>query len=347
MNDIEVTQKNLPATLPELSKFVLIGREKLTAVRAEIRAIEKVGLAQEVREQKLREAQAIAEAVLDAEVRIGELIAKIPKAKNQHDAIRNGADSTKQAQLAEIGIKQDTAERFQTIAKHPEAVEQAKAEAREQDEVVTRSAVLKKIKQADVIQDTAEQYGDYADENENGDIEIIDAWGNTRANVQKKPHVTNNSKDDEWYTPAEYIEAARTVMGSIDLDPASNDFANKTVKAWHYFTEHTNGLEQEWFGNIWMNPPYSTALLSKFADKLTGSNFNQAIILVNNATETAWFEKLVSTASAIVFHKGRIRFVKRDGEHGTPLQGQAFIYYGDNPDRFLDVFKIYGWGAKL
>ena len=69
-----------------------------------------------------------------------------------------------------------------------------------------------------------------------------------------------------------------------------------------------------------MNPPYQTALLQQFADKLTSSDFNQAIVLVNNATETAWFSQLVSKASAIVFHKGRIRFVKRDGEHGTPLQ---------------------------
>ena len=315
MNEIEVVGQRLPSTLPELSKFVLVGREKLNAVRAEIRAINKVGLAQEVHEQKLHEAQDIADAVLDAEVRIGELMAEAPKASGgdrRSERFKNDStvefEKPKSEVIRESGFTQKQVERFQTMAKHPEVVEQAKADAREEGRIVTRESVLKEI---------------------------------------KKPHVVNNSKDNEWYTPAEYIEAARTVMGSIDLDPASNDFANKTVKAWHYFTEQTNGLEQEWFGNIWMNPPYSTALLSKFADKLTGSNFNQAIILVNNATETAWFEKLVSTASAIVFHKGRIRFVKRDGEHGTPLQGQAFIYYGDNPDRFLDVFKIYGWGAKL
>lgn len=320
MNDIEVVQKNLPATLPELSKFVLIGREKLTAVRAEIRAIEKVGLAQEVREQKLKEAQAIAEAVLDAEVRIGELMERVPKATtrsgNQYTskwksdtAVDN--PKPKSEVIREAGFTPKQAERFQTIAKHPEAVEQAKAEAREQDEVVTRSAVMRKIEE------------------------------------KKKPHVTNNSKDDEWYTPAQYIEAARKVLGTIDLDPASNDFANETVKATTYYTEETDGLAQEWFGNIWMNPPYSTALLNRFADKLVESDFEQAIVLVNNATETAWFEKMVGSASAIVFHKGRIKFVKRDGEHGTPLQGQAFIYYGDNPDKFLDVFGEYGWGAKL
>lgn len=50
MSDLAVRQENkLPSTIEDLSRFVLIGREKLVAVRAEIRAINKVGLAQAVR----------------------------------------------------------------------------------------------------------------------------------------------------------------------------------------------------------------------------------------------------------------------------------------------------------
>lgn len=80
MDDQLVTaQPQLPATVEELSKFVLIGREKLTAVRAQIRAIDKIGLAKDVREQKQSEAQDLAEAVLDAEMKLGELTAAIPK----------------------------------------------------------------------------------------------------------------------------------------------------------------------------------------------------------------------------------------------------------------------------
>ena len=54
--ELQTTKQNLPANIEDLSKFVLVGREKLVAVKAEIRAIEKVELAQEVRDQKRDEA---------------------------------------------------------------------------------------------------------------------------------------------------------------------------------------------------------------------------------------------------------------------------------------------------
>lgn len=154
MNDLIVTSKNLPANVEDLSKFVLVGREKLVAVRAEIRAIEKVGLAEEVRKQKLEEAQAISEAVLDAEVRIGELMAKIPKAShdrgNQYTGGKTTAVSDSQQTKTEIiknaGFTPKQAERFQTLAKHRDIVEQAKAEARENDDIVSRSLVLNMVK---------------------------------------------------------------------------------------------------------------------------------------------------------------------------------------------------------
>ena len=127
MNDIQIRPENLPANIDDLAKFALIGREKLVAVRAEIRAIERVGLAQEVREQKLREAQEISEAVLDAEVRIGELMAKVPK-QNTHNraAIRpdNGVQS-KTDIIHEAGLTPRQVSRFQTLAANPELVAQA------------------------------------------------------------------------------------------------------------------------------------------------------------------------------------------------------------------------------
>ena len=149
MNELKTQSKQLPDTLEDLSKFVLVGREKLNAVRAEIRAIQAVGLAKEVHEQKLAEAQDIADAVLDAEVKIGELTSKIERASKQNaqKQFDTGVDLIKpKAQtLEEIGIKQHTAERFERMAKHPETVEKAKADARAEGRIVTRADVLNRI----------------------------------------------------------------------------------------------------------------------------------------------------------------------------------------------------------
>lgn len=167
--------------------------------------------------------------------------------------------------------------------------------------------------------------------------------------VQKRPHVANNSGNNEWYTPAEYIEAAREAMGSIDTDPASNDIANKIVKAEKYYTVETNGLAHDWTGNVWMNPPYSSDLISKFVEKLKEqrANYNQAIILVNNATETQWFYEIVKIASAVCFPKSRVKFYMPDGKTGAPLQGQAVLYVGNNTEKFISAFGGIGWTAKI
>jgi N6-adenosine-specific RNA methylase IME4 len=106
-------------------------------------------LAQEVRTQKLAEAQDIAEAVLDAEVRIGELMREVPKAQGTRTDIElcNNADKKFKAEvIKESGFTPMQVSRFETLAAHPEVVEQVKAEARESEEVVTRSAVLGRIK---------------------------------------------------------------------------------------------------------------------------------------------------------------------------------------------------------
>ena len=165
----------------------------------------------------------------------------------------------------------------------------------------------------------------------------------------KKPHVALNSGNNEWYTPRNIIETARAVMGSIDVDPASSDCANEVVDAETYYTAETDGLTKEWFGNVWMNPPYSTELIDKFVDKLVEQkgNYKQAIVLVNNATETEWFEKIVNIASVVCFPRHRVKFYKPDGKVGAPLQGQAILYIGGASSKFTSLFSEIGWCADV
>jgi ParB family chromosome partitioning protein len=129
-------------------------------------------------------------------------------------------------------------------------------------------------------------------------------------------HVSNNSGKYEWYTPPKFIEAARKTMGTIDLDPASSEVGNNIVHATKYYTKEDNGLIHPWFGNVWMNPPYNNSLVSEFTEKLIKelSNIDEACVLVNNATETRWFQKILKCCDAICFVKGRIKFLDVNGE---------------------------------
>ena len=148
MNELQTQSKQLPDTLEDLSKFVLVGREKLNAVRAEIRAIQAVGLAKEVHEQKLAEAQDIADAVLDAEVKIGELTRRMEKSQGQRSDLKpmdTDVHKSKADQLEQIGITEKQKQRYETLSKHPETVEKAKADARAEGRIVTRADVLNRI----------------------------------------------------------------------------------------------------------------------------------------------------------------------------------------------------------
>ena len=167
--------------------------------------------------------------------------------------------------------------------------------------------------------------------------------------VISRPFVTNNSGNSEWYTPEYIIEAARTVMGSIDLDPASNEFANRVVGAAAYYTTDDNGLEKEWAGNIWLNPPFTAGLIGKFIDKLVEEreNYSQAIVLVNNCTETEWFNKAITLSTAVCFPLSRIKFYNTEGFKNASMQGQAILYIGDNAELFTEVFRIIGWCAYI
>ena len=164
---------------------------------------------------------------------------------------------------------------------------------------------------------------------------------------KKSAHVANNSGNNEWYTPPEYVEAARYVMGDIDLDPASSSVANGIVKAATFYTQDDDGLAYDWCGRVWMNPPYASHLIGRFVDKLVKhikqGGVPEACVLVNNATETGWFNELLDAAACACFIRGRVKFLDVEGNpSGAPLQGQVILYVGRNVERFGRKFSDFG-----
>ena len=143
----------------------------------------------------------------------------------------------------------------------------------------------------------------------------------------------------EWYTPAEWLERAREVMGGIDCDPATHPFAQRTVKATCWFDKARDGLRQQWIGNVWLNPPYARGLIESFVKKLgEETQVRQAIVLTDNRTDTRWFHDLCGLASAVAFPRGRINFYNQNGRSASPAGGSSFFYLGNDQAKFATVF---------
>lgn len=158
----------------------------------------------------------------------------------------------------------------------------------------------------------------------------------------------------EWYTPAQYIKAARAVMGGIDLDPASCELANRVVKATKYYTKHDDGLAQSWYGRVWLNPPYGRtdskqkanagAWIRRLIEHHKTGAIEQAILLVNAWTSRKWFDPL--WAYPLCFHRGSLSFYNKAGIGSRNPVSNIFVYLGPNEQAFIDVFSRFGTIVK-
>lgn len=153
----------------------------------------------------------------------------------------------------------------------------------------------------------------------------------------------------EWYTPPEYIEAARLVLGSIDLDPATASIPQEWIKATIIYTLADNGLIRPWQGRVWLNPPYSTTdgksnqetWSQRLIEQYEAGRVTEAILLVKASLGYNWFDRLFDTYP-VCFKRGLINFINQKGESGPAKLGSAFFYLGPNLARFIEVFGKIG-----
>lgn len=121
---------------------------------------------------------------------------------------------------------------------------------------------------------------------------------------------------DEWLTPPEIVKS----LGVFDLDPCS---PVEHLRPWDtarcHFSIEDNGLEQDWNGRVWCNPPYGRETF-KWIDKL--ADHGDGIALIFARTETKGFFKSVwPKADAVFFFEGRLTFYHVSGERASANGG--------------------------
>lgn len=130
-------------------------------------------------------------------------------------------------------------------------------------------------------------------------------------------HDSANNKSEDWYTPEHIFDD----MGiQFDLDPCAPVGGVPWIPATAHYSIQDDGLQQDWAGRVWLNPPYGKHTV-RWLEKM--HQHRNGIALVFARTDTKWYHDYVAKADAILFLKGRIKFVDGLGKTGGSGAGSG------------------------
>jgi ParB family transcriptional regulator, chromosome partitioning protein len=160
-----------------------------------------------------------------------------------------------------------------------------------------------------------------------------------------------SSESFEAYSPWHISDAARYVMGGIDLDPASCAQANDVVNADRFYDVASNGLLRPWERRVFLNWPggkekeHGTSAL-RWANKLVveiteGRTVEAFVVLFRWDHSSAWWRLLAMRRPNVCLLHDRLHFWGPGGGD-SPVHASAVAYYGDHEDRFVERFGPLG-----
>jgi hypothetical protein len=158
----------------------------------------------------------------------------------------------------------------------------------------------------------------------------------------------DSAPSDERYTPAAFVDAARAVMGGIDLDPCSTGEANEVVKAAQFYTRAENGLALPWSGRVLLHPPHAEPALTGFCAKLgeahAAGDVPMAVAVVDAETGAEWWQGLARWSGGLCLPSGKVRFWAPGGQF-APVGGYTSVLFLGPPEeagKFSGEFSRFG-----
>ena len=135
-----------------------------------------------------------------------------------------------------------------------------------------------------------------------------------------------SSETDMWSTPQNFFDQYNSVY-NFDIDVCATAENAKCAK---YFDKEVNGLEQEWEGNCWMNPPYGREI-KHWMKKAYESSLKGATVvcLVPARTDTEWWHNY-ALKGEIEFIRGRLKF--GDAKNSAPFPSAVVVFRGVKDD---------------
>lgn len=115
-------------------------------------------------------------------------------------------------------------------------------------------------------------------------------------------HASPRAKSVVYLTPPHVLRA----LGPFDLDPCAAPSPRPFPTATIHYELPLDGLAAEWFGRVWLNPPFGREA-SRWLDRL--ASHGNGVALIPARTETRQFyDHVWNKADAILFVRGRIHF---------------------------------------
>ncbi len=130
-----------------------------------------------------------------------------------------------------------------------------------------------------------------------------------------------SSKTDMWATPQDFFNKLNSVF-RFETDVCA---IADNAKCDKYYTPDDNGLDIEWFGTCWMNPPYGRGI-DKWIEKAYRSakeNGATVVCLVPARVDTRWWHNYCAKGE-VHFIKGRLKF--GDSKNSAPFPNAVVVF---------------------
>lgn len=150
------------------------------------------------------------------------------------------------------------------------------------------------------------------------------------------------TRQTRWLTPRWIVDA----LGTFDLDPCGAP-GHELARFTYTLETYDDGLIDEWFGRVWLNPPYGREM-PPFIERLAEHGRGTALIFARTETRM-FFDHVWPKASAIMFLRGRLSFLDAGGNPARANAGapSVLIAYGAEDADKLGASGLSGQFIRL
>lgn len=135
-----------------------------------------------------------------------------------------------------------------------------------------------------------------------------------------------SSQKDDWETPSDLFDDLNKKF-KFDLDACANDSNHKLS---NYYSEANSCLDNQWEGNVFMNPPYGRGIY-QFIQKAYEEHLRDGkrfiVMLIPSRTDTKYWHNFIQDKAVVKFIRGRLKFeVGGQPKDAAPFPSCLVVY---------------------